>query len=230
MSTPPTFPFVELQTPQGLQPHPVTNIFAIGRNYAAHAKELGNVVPSEPVVFMKPTTSLVHEPNPLHIPKSCDCLHYEAELVLLIGDNIPQVMTKQNALTAVLAYGLGLDLTDRDKQTQLKTQGLPWTLAKGFKGSAPISQFILANAVDNIHQLAYKLTVNGEQKQEADLSLMLFDLPTLLCFLNDYIGIHAGDLIFTGTPPGVGPIANGDTLQLAFNHFPLQATFTVSDL
>lgn len=224
----PNFPFVELQTPQGLQTYPVTNIFAIGRNYAAHAKELGNAVPSEPVVFMKPTTSLVHEPNLFHIPKDCSCLHYEAELVLLIGDSIPQAMTAQNALTAVLAYGLGLDLTDRDKQTQLKNQGLPWTLAKGFKESAPISQFMLANQVENMNQLAYSLKVNGELKQEADLSLMLFDLPTLLCFLNDNIGLHAGDLVFTGTPPGVGPISTDDTLLLAFKHFPLQATFTVS--
>lgn len=220
-------PYVELKTPTGLQQVPVTNIYAVGRNYVAHAKELGNDVPTEPVIFMKPTTALVHEPEAIQIPPQAGEIHFETELVLLIGE-ISHDIDLQNALNSVSGYGLGLDLTDRDKQSDLKQKGLPWTLAKGFKGSAPISQFMLAAPINHVNQLSFTLTQNDHIKQQADPMLMIFTLPSILCFLHKHIGLQPGDLIFTGTPAGVGPIHPGDTLKLTFDHYPLQATFHVA--
>ncbi len=219
-------PNVALRMSDGVHDRPIRNIYAVGRNYAAHAQELGNEMPSEPVIFMKPTAALIHEPDAIYLPGDSKTIHFEAELVVLIG-TLPTQITIDNALFAIEGFGLGLDLTDRAKQNDLKKQGLPWTLAKGFKGSAPISQFMPANEIRDLFSLNYTLTINHAIRQHADVSKMLFSIPTLIVYLHEHIGLQTGDLIFTGTPEGVGALCQDDQLCLTFDHYPLQATFSV---
>ncbi|MFC4161121.1 fumarylacetoacetate hydrolase family protein [Chitinimonas lacunae] len=205
---------------------PVANIYCIGRNYAAHAAELGNQVEEEPVVFLKPTSALLPEGEPIRLPAFSNDVHFETELVLLIGQGGKSI-APHAAWSHIEGYGLGLDLTARDLQTVAKRKGLPWTLAKGFDGAAVLSEFIPAAAVTDPTTLSFSLDIDGERRQRGEIARMVFDIPTLLAYLSSRFTLQAGDLIFTGTPEGVGPLHSGNRLLLQLDGH-LEARFDVA--
>lgn len=202
----------------------VNSIFCVGRNYVAHIEELKNEKPSEPLIFLKPNQALQCEQS-IILPAYSQNIHYEAELVLLIGKDC-DALNPESALDAVLGYGVGLDLTARDIQDEIKKKGLPWTKAKAFKQSACVSVF-----KDKKHfpqeALYFSLHINQTLKQQGDTRYMIFNIPYLLCYLAQHYGLRAGDLIFTGTPEGVGALHSGDTLHLDLNGI-IQAEFKIA--
>lgn len=187
-------------------------IICIGRNYAKHAKELGNTVPTEPVYFMKPDSALLPKKQPFFYPNFTKDLHYEVELVIKIcklGKNI----SKKFASTYYNEIGLGIDFTARDIQLECKAKGLPWEKAKAFDYSAPLSrEFIQKSEFKNLDNIAFSLEKNGEIVQNGNSQDMLFDFDHLICYLSQFMTLKIGDLIFTGTPAGVGPVKIGDQL------------------
>lgn len=182
-------------------------IFCIGRNYAAHAAELGNAKPAEPVVFMKPATAIVPAGSAIHLPRDRGSVHQEAELVLLIGRN------EASSATDISGIALGLDLTLRDEQSRLKAAGLPWELAKSFDDSAPLGN--LVEAPERFDDLVFECRVNDELRQHADTADMLFPVTQLIEFLASRFRLRRGDLVYTGTPAGVGPVVVGDHVELS---------------
>lgn len=199
-------------------------IYCIGRNYVAHIAELNNERPTEPLVFLKPNSSL----TPSHIltlPSFSQSVHYETELVLLIGQDADSLTPKQ-ALDTVSAYAVGLDLTARDVQNICKEKGLPWTKAKGFKNGACISDFIGKEYLPNANNINFSMKLNGTLQQKGNTHCMIYSIPKILCFLAETYGLRKGDLIFTGTPEGVGVLKNGDVLELDLNGL-VQARFEV---
>lgn len=187
-------------------------IFCIGRNYAAHARELGNAVPSEPVVFMKPATALVPVGARLALPRERGAVHHECEVVLQVARDCAELELAA-ALGALAGVTLGLDLTLRDEQERLKKAGQPWELAKAFDGSAPVGE-IVALAGINLARLGFECRVDGELRQRGDTAEMLFPCATLVAFLSRRFRLLAGDLIFTGTPAGVGPLVPGNEVVI----------------
>jgi len=186
-------------------------IICIGRNYADHAKELNNAVPEEPVVFMKPPTALLVNNKPLYYPEFTKDLHYELELVVKIAKNGRHVQP-EFAADYYQEVALGIDFTARDLQSKLKKAGKPWELAKGFDGSAAISPFV---PIDRLNRTAmeFELLKNGEVVQHGNTMDMLFPIEDLIVFVSKYMKLQMGDLIFTGTPAGVGPVTIGDQLE-----------------
>ncbi len=188
-------------------------IFAIGRNYAEHIKELSNERPDEPVIFTKPDTALLRNNAPFYYPAFSNDIHYEGELVLRIckeGKNIDEKF----ALKYVDAIGIGVDFTARDLQQKAKEKGLPWDIAKGFNGSAPVSdKFIPVGDFKDLKNINFSLKINEELKQQGNTSFMLFSFDYIISYLSKFFTLRAGDLIFTGTPKGVGPIKVGDVLS-----------------
>ncbi len=187
-------------------------ILAIGRNYVEHIKELNNERPDEPVIFTKPDTALVRNNQPFYFPDFSNDIHYEVELVLRLckmGKNI----NEKFAHTYFDAIGLGIDFTARDLQTKAKDKGLPWALAKGFDGSAPISEFLPLSDFQDINNINFSLKVDGQVKQQGNSSLMLFSFNQIISYISKFITLRSGDLIFTGTPKGVGPIKIGNKLE-----------------
>ncbi|AXE33522.1 fumarylacetoacetate hydrolase family protein [Chromobacterium phragmitis] len=200
----------------GLHAIRVGNIFCIGRNYAAHAAELGNRVETEPLVFLKPTSALLDESEPIRLSDYSRDVHHECELVALIGkggNDIPLA----RALSHVAGYGVGLDLTARDVQAGAKRNGHPWTKAKGFRGAACVSALAPAASVADPQRLTFELRVNGQLRQQGDAGLMLFSLADQISYLSRIYGLSDGDLIFTGTPEGVARLASGDRLDLSLH-------------
>lgn len=194
---------------------PVGTIYGIGRNYADHARELGNQLPDEePVVFLKAISSLRGLTNGHTAYETCE-IHYEAELVIRIGRTIP-LASVAPGWDDVDAVGLGLDLTNRKKQQELKSKGLPWTLAKSFLGSTVLTPMIPKILLRDRNDFQFNFFLEGKQKQAGDTNCMLFSIPKILHFLSSMNVLQEGDLIFTGTPAGVGPISKGQrfTLQL----------------
>lgn len=186
-------------------------IFGIGRNYAAHIEELNNERPEEPVIFTKPETALLTRNKPFYYPNFSKDIHFEVEILLKIckvGKNIDEKF----AHTYYDEIGIGIDLTARDLQSKAKAKGLPWTIAKGFNDSAPISKFVSKKDFD-LKKLQFSLTQNGELKQQGDTSLMLFSFDYIVSYLSKFFLLKKGDIIFTGTPKGVGPITIGDKLE-----------------
>ena len=191
----------------------VRNIFCIGRNYAAHIAELGNRPEEDPVVFIKPTSSLHTPGTPIVLPPHSSDVHYEAELVLLIGKagkNIPE----EKALKHIAGYGLGLDLTARDLQAKAKQGGLPWAVAKGFDCSATVTQFVPAEHIEHPHNIEFQMHLNGQIRQHGDVRKMLFPIPFIVRYLSQVFTLQEGDLVFTGTPEGVGALKTGDLARL----------------
>ncbi|RXZ44209.1 fumarylacetoacetate hydrolase family protein [Crenobacter cavernae] len=191
----------------------IANIFCIGRNFVAHAAELGNPVEPEPLVFLKPTSALLLEGSPVVLPDYSRDVHHECELVVLIGRGGDHI-AEADALQHVAGYGIGLDLTARDAQNDAKQKGHPWTKAKGFRGAACLSALVPAERVPDPQALTFSLKVNGETRQEGDTSLMLFGVARLIAELSARYGLTEGDLIYTGTPAGVSAIGAGDVLEL----------------
>jgi 2-keto-4-pentenoate hydratase/2-oxohepta-3-ene-1,7-dioic acid hydratase in catechol pathway len=188
-------------------------IFAIGRNYAEHIKELNNERPDEPVIFTKPDTAVLKNNSPFYYPEFSKDVHFEVELVLRIskeGKNIDQKFASRY----YDAIGIGIDFTARDLQQKAKEKGLPWDIAKGFNGSAPVSdKFIPVKEIGELSNINFSLKVDGEIKQEGNTSLMLFDFSYIVSYLSKFFTLRTGDLIFTGTPKGVGPVRVGNVLS-----------------
>jgi len=189
----------------------VGKIVCVGRNYAEHAKELGNEVPDRPVVFLKPTSALIYSGGKIIYPQMSEDMHHEVELVLLIGKTIKDADKNESAL-AIEAYGVGLDMTLRDVQSELKKKGHPWTIAKGFDTSAVISDFVSKENYTLTLNEEISLSVNGTIKQKAKLNTMLFNPVEIVSYISTLMTLEEGDLIFTGTPAGVSKVTKGDRL------------------
>lgn len=187
-------------------------IIAIGRNYAEHAKELNNPVPTVPVIFMKPDTAILKDNKPFYHPEFSQDVHHEIELVLKVCKEGKHIDEKF-AAGYYDEIGLGIDFTARDIQSRHKEKGLPWELAKGFDGSAPISNFVPKADLGNLYDLNLRLDINGETRQNGTTKDLLFSFESLIAFVSKYITLKKGDLIFTGTPSGVGRVAIGDHLE-----------------
>ena len=186
-------------------------IICIGRNYAEHAKELNNPVPSRPVVFMKPPSALLINSRPFYYPNFTKDLHYELEVVLKIGKNGRHVQ-KEFAADYFQEIGLGIDFTARDLQSQLKQKGHPWEIAKAFDHSAVISPFVPIERV-NRSAIEFQLKKNGEIAQHGNTKDLLFSFEDIIVYVSQFFKLQMGDLIYTGTPAGVGPVAIGDKLE-----------------
>ena len=187
-------------------------IIAIGRNYAEHAKELNNPIPDNPVIFLKPDTAVFKDNKPFYIPDFSSDIHYELEVVLKICKEGKHISEKF-AHKYYEELGLGIDFTARDIQTAHKAKGLPWELAKAFDHSAAISNFVPKAQIGDIYNLPFELKINGERKQNGNTSNILFSFEKIIAFVSRYITLKKGDLIFTGTPEGVGPVRQGDRLE-----------------
>lgn len=187
-------------------------IIAIGRNYAEHAKELNNPVPTTPVIFLKPDTAVLKDNKPFYIPDFSDDVHYELEVVLKICKEGKHIAEKF-ASNYYDEIGLGIDFTARDIQAKHKQKGLPWELAKAFDNSAPISIFIPKADFEDLYNLNFELKVNDETRQKGYTKDLLFSFEKIISFVSQYITLKKGDLIFTGTPEGVGKVNKGDKLE-----------------
>ncbi len=193
------------------QTYVARKILCLGRNYPEHAKEMKAETPTTPVVFLKPSSALIHDGSKVVIPPFSHDVHHEVEMVVLIGKegkNIPRAA----ALDHVAGYGVGLDMTLRDVQAEAKKKGLPWTVAKGFDTSAPVSSFVSKERVRDPHSLDISLKVNGQVRQHSNTRNMIFRVDDVIAYLSTVFTLEEGDLIFTGTPEGVGPVVAGDTL------------------
>lgn len=196
----------------GVQQYTVNNIFCVARNYLAHAKEMGSVIADEPMFFIKPNSAVLQSGEAIVLPSWSHDVHHELELLVLIGRGGKQI-AEADALHHVAGYALGLDLTARDVQAQAKKAGNPWTLAKGFDGAAVMTRFVAAEGLDPANQ-AFTLTINGQLRQSAHTQDMAFSVAQLIAWLSGKFTLQPGDLIYTGTPEGVGPIVAGDVLTL----------------
>ena len=190
----------------------VGKILAVGRNYAAHNREMGGEEASPPVLFLKPPTALVHDGGTVALPRDLGAVHHEVELVAVIG-SAGRAIPPARALDHVFGYAVGVDLTLRDLQNEAKRKGEPWDLAKGFDGAAPVSLVVPADRAGDPGSLPLTLTVNGETRQSGSTSQMLRGVAELVAFASRLITLERGDLLFTGTPEGVGPIVPGDVIQ-----------------
>src|SRR5882757_4495677 len=187
-------------------------IIAIGRNYAEHAKELNNPVPGVPVIFMKPETALLKENKPFYHPDFSEDIHHEIEFVIKISKEGKHI-GEQFAQNYFEEIGLGVDFTARDIQSRHKEKGLPWELAKAFDNSAPVSSFLPKAQFADIYDLNFRLDVNGKNRQTGNTKNLLFSFEYIIAFVSRYITLKKGDLIFTGTPQGVGKVNVGDHLE-----------------
>lgn len=187
-------------------------IFCIGRNYANHAKEMGNGVPDEPIIFMKPKSALVQGHTPFYYPEFTNELHYEAELVVRISKNGKYIQEK-HASNYYNAISVGIDFTARDIQQKLKENGLPWEKAKAFDNSAAVGKFIDITPAMNKKNINFSLSKNREVVQKVNSAEMIFTIDQIVANISNYFSINIGDLIYTGTPAGVGECIVGDVLD-----------------
>lgn len=186
-------------------------IICIGRNYAEHAKELKNEVPEEPIIFMKPKTALLTGEKPLFYPEYTNDLHYECELVVKMSKNGKYIQEKF-AHKYYNSISLGIDFTARDLQKKQKEKGLPWEIAKAFDGSAAVGDFFTLDEEINVQQLNFELKINGETKQVGNTADMIFSVDKIIAYVSKFFTLNIGDLIFTGTPSGVGSLSTTDEL------------------
>ncbi|MEM7654960.1 MAG: fumarylacetoacetate hydrolase family protein [Bacteroidota bacterium] len=184
-------------------------IICVGRNYSEHAKELNNPVPTKPLIFFKPDTAVLRPGRDFYYPEFTKDLHFECELVLRVGREGKHI--EEDFVHKYLdAIGLGIDLTARDIQSEAKTKGWPWTLAKGFNGSAPVSDFLPIEDFPDLQNLHFRCDINGETRQVGHTADMIFSAKYLVSYISRFITLKKGDMIFTGTPKGVGPLQVGD--------------------
>lgn len=186
-------------------------IICIGRNYSEHARELKNEIPVEPVIFMKPDSSVLQKHNPFVIPLFSNVIHYEVELILKIN-RLGKHIEEKFAHRYFSEIGLGIDFTARDLQEECKEKGLPWEKAKAFDGSCVVGKFFKISAFEstNIH---FELQKNGKTVQKGNSTDMTFNFPSIISHVSKYFTLKIGDMIFTGTPAGVGPVSHGDILE-----------------
>ena len=187
-------------------------LICIGRNYAAHIDELQNERPSEPVVFIKPDSAILPKEQDFYIPEFSNEIHYEVEVLVKIK-KVGKHISKKFAHTYYDEIGLGIDFTARDLQSQLKQKGLPWEKAKGFDGAAVVGKWISKKKYENVDKLGFSLLKNGEKVQKGDTSLMLWKIDELISYVSTYFMLKKGDILFTGTPAGVGKVSPNDYLS-----------------
>ena len=191
----------------------LTKVICVGRNYAAHARELDNPIPEEPLLFLKPPSAVCDLDQPVRVPRDRGAVHFEAELALLVGK--PMRNTPPEAVRASIAgVGLALDLTLRDLQSRLKAQGHPWERAKAFDGACPISPFLPTDRFPRDQPIRYSLWIDETLRQQGDSALMLTPMEELVAFMSQQFTLEPGDVILTGTPEGVGPLEPGQALRL----------------
>jgi 2-keto-4-pentenoate hydratase/2-oxohepta-3-ene-1,7-dioic acid hydratase in catechol pathway len=188
-------------------------IICVGRNYVAHAKELNNEIPDEPVLFMKPDSALLRNNDPFYIPDWSNDVHHEIELVVRIS-KVGKSIEKRFAHRYYKEIGIGIDFTARDLQNTLKDKGLPWEKSKAFDHSAAICpEFVSVDSFPDRNSIHFKLDKNGNTVQEGDSALMIFPIDDIISHVSKYFTLKIGDLIYTGTPAGVGPVRIGDRLE-----------------
>lgn len=193
------------------------SIYCIGRNYAKHIEEMKSERTEYPVVFLKPRSSLIFNKDIILLPKLSSNVHHEVELVLLIADRIKNVVT-EDAPNHIKGIAVGIDVTARDIQSEAKKSGLPWTLAKGFDRFAPLGNLVEFTTEIDLQNLDIEVSVNGEVCQKGNTSNMLFSAAEIISFLSHQFTLYPGDLIFTGTPEGVSPIVDGDTIKASIGN------------
>lgn len=186
-------------------------ILCVGRNYSEHAKELGNAVPENPVIFSKPDTALLKNGEDFYLPNFSNDVHHEVELVIKIN-KVGKKIQEKFARNYFSEIGLGIDFTARDVQSELKSKGLPWELAKAFDGSAPIGNFINIENMD-LKNIDFSLQKNGQVVQKGNTAQMIFSFEQIVSFVSQYFTLKVGDLIYTGTPAGVSQVNIGDKLE-----------------
>ena len=187
-------------------------IICIGRNYTDHIKELANERPEDPVVFLKPDTSLVLKNQPFFIPPFSDDVHYEVEILVRIN-RIGKHIQQKFAHKYYDEIGLGIDFTARDLQAKLKAKGLPWEKAKAFDGAAVVGDWMNKSELPHIDELQFEMTKNGTVVQQSSSALMLWKVDELIAYVSQFFTLKIGDIIFTGTPAGVGPVVENDVLE-----------------
>lgn len=199
-------------------------LLCIGRNYAKHAAEMGREVPDEPMVFLKPATALVRSGEAVMLPPQSREVHHEVELVAVIGTDGKDI-SEGEALDHVAGYAAGLDMTARDLQRAAKERRHPWSVAKGFDTFAPLGPIVPAAEGPDVQATAIRLAVNGENRQDGNTRHMIFSVAQLVAYCSSIFTLEAGDLLYTGTPEGVGPVEAGDRLEAAVEGVPpLQVT------
>jgi 2-keto-4-pentenoate hydratase/2-oxohepta-3-ene-1,7-dioic acid hydratase in catechol pathway len=199
--------------------HPIQNIYCIGRNYAEHAAEMKSAVPKSPIVFLKPTIAACETNSTILLPRQSDLVHHEVEVVVGIGKRGSSV-PEESAMDLVEGFAVGIDVTARDLQEQAKKSGLPWAMSKGFPTFAPMSPFVKARP-----PLTFSISVNGAMRQRGNTEGMIFSIPKLISHLSSVFTLLPGDLIFTGTPSGVGPLNDGDEVLASLGNL---ATLTLT--
>lgn len=192
---------------------PLGKIVCVGRNYAAHAKELNNPIPDTPLLFMKPATAATIMEEPIHLPQGRGDVHFETELAVLIGKPLTNA-SENEVRDAVLGFGLALDLTLREVQGQLKAKGQPWERAKAFDGACPMSPFVPAEAVHLEEPITFALDIDGHRQQNGSTRDMLFPVVPLVAHISEHFTLMPGDVVLTGTPEGVGALYHGQKLAL----------------
>jgi fumarylpyruvate hydrolase len=211
---PPTLASIEVAGDSRL--FPMRRIYCVGLNYAAHAREMGKDGARPPCFFSKPADAVAASGGRIPYPTKTGNLHHEIELVVAIGSGGSQI-AREAALSHVIGYAAGIDLTRRDLQSEARSQGEPWDLSKGFDNSAPVGALALANAIGHPARGAITLAVNGSERQRGDLGDMIWSVADIIAALSQFVALAPGDLIFTGTPPGVGPALRGDRLYGAID-------------
>ena len=192
---------------------PVGKVVCIGRNYLDHIRELNNAVPETPILFMKPATALANLDEPIRLPAGRGECHHEVELAVLVGRELRNA-SAETARVAVAGYGIGLDLTLRDLQNDLKKKGHPWETAKAFDGACPLSPFLKPEDLPEPQATDLALQVNGVWRQQGNTRLMMIGVFDLMAYISTHFTLQPGDVVLTGTPAGVGPLHAGDTLLL----------------
>ncbi|MFT5591824.1 MAG: 2-keto-4-pentenoate hydratase/2-oxohepta-3-ene-1,7-dioic acid hydratase in catechol pathway [Oceanicoccus sp.] len=201
---------------------PLGKVVCVGRNYAEHAKELGNEIPDAPILFIKPATSVVSLENGFSIPQDQGSVHHEAEIALLISKQAKNI-SADNAWDYVSHVTVALDLTLRDVQSKLKEKSHPWEIAKGFDGACPLGKWVAVSELSNKDNIAIELIKNGEQKQMGNSTQMITSIADLVAYISTIFTLQPGDVILTGTPAGVGPLESGDQLKTVLDE---QFSFT----
>lgn len=207
---------------------PVGKVVCVGRNYAEHAKELGNAVPETPLLFIKPASALVPATPGFSIPTAWGEVHHEIELAILIGERL-QNADAEEARWSVAGFGLAFDLTLRDLQNELKKNGHPWERAKAFDGSCPVSSFVDARGISTKQALEITLSINDQLRQRGLTSQMLFPMFELIAHMSQVFTLEPGDLVLTGTPSGVAALHDGDRFDATLgNTLRITGTITAS--
>lgn len=204
----------------------VQNIYCVARNYVKHIEELKNEIPEEPPIFMKPNSSILQSGGTIMLPPYSQDVHYEVEVVVYIKQNANYIAPEE-AMSAIGGYGIGLDLTARDVQSFIKEKGYPWLKAKGFRHSACLSNFVDPKMIADPTDIDFTLEINGELRQKGNTSHMISPIATIVSMLSNHYGLQEGDIIFTGTPEGIGKLNSKDSLELKLSNL-VEAKFNVA--